>query len=518
MLRHVRVALGVVIFFVAPLSAHAADGITSTITVLPPDTVGISLVQGPDGNLWFSDANNVSASNAYIVRIGPGVALSFFPTPRLRLPSGRLERTIVWDIANAPHSANRPWFRSGPKFQPVSIPSQLVFYWFTVDNLDSPTTSESGLGTVDVARPSVINEYAAQLPGDPLYSPKLTLDPFGLGLASSASPPYVWLYAHADTSSNSAQEFVVGYRYPFVPSMPVAAYPIGTTAPPEYSGAIMTTGVDGNVYFTSPIGAIGRIDSTGTAEFRPNGFLAEYIFADDGNLWTTGFSADGPTLARFTYFGQMTGSFNDEVLTYDPLRNAAADGTFWSLARDEVNGIFYFTRRGNTGQLTLYGVRSQLAVGNTFPTSVAVATDGTVWATFWNALPEPHVSTLISMKSNRVGQTFPQQLTLGAGQSALVAVSETNYGGTAFTSSVPYSNCPLTVAPGAAAGTFVVGATSAPYPYCGVLFTDPDGISVWLPVVGPGESPGNNPRRAPDFQREPFGSSAPSFFGKRLYP
>jgi hypothetical protein len=504
MLRVLRVVIGAVIFFVAPLSAYAAGGISSTITVLPPDTVGISLVQGPDGNLWFSDANNVSASNAYIVRIGPGGALSFFPTPLLRLPSGRLERTIVWDIANAPHGGNGASLRSSPKLQPIPVPSQLVFYWLTVDNVDSPTTSESGLGTVNVVRPSVINEYGAQLPGDPLYSPKLTPDPFGLGLASSASPPYVWLYAHGPTSSNSAREFVAGYRYPFVPSTPVTAYPIGTTAPPEFSSGNMATGVDGNVYFTSPIGAIGRIDSAGTAEFAPGGFLADYIFADDRNLWATG----GTTLARFTYFGLMTGSFND-LPFFDPLRNAAADGTFWSLARDGVNGIFYFTRRGDSGQLTLYGVRSQLAVGYTFPTSVAVATDGTVWGTFWNPLPKPHVSTLISMKSNRVGQTFPQQLTLGAGQSALVAVSETNYGGTAFTSSLPNSNCPLTVSPGAARGTFVVGATSAPYFDCGVLFTDPDGVAVWLPVVTPGQPPGARPREGLDVRARLFGKALP---------
>jgi hypothetical protein len=449
--------------------------------------------------------DNVSLRNSSIVRIGLTGSLSFYTMPLLRLTSGRTEQAVAFQIASAPFGVAPPSSsRRQVRFTRVVAP--LVFYWFTLDNLAATNTSEMGLGTIDVSNPTSLTEYAAQYPGDPLYSSALTIEPLNYGLASSNTPPYVWVYVHSRPASSSSQEFVAGYRYPFNSAAPITSYPIGTMTATDYLNQNLAIGAYGDNDWSGG-GGVGEIFSWGTEELSLSGMLPYSTHPDNSSLWVT-----GDQIKRFTYSGTQEGSFAIPFAT-NPGSNYARDEVYWSLSRDSIKGIFYFLRLSSAGQWNVYGVQSPLGIGLVAPESAIVDDGGTVWGTFWNFGARPQYSVLVSMNSNVTATTVPNQISLASGQSATVSISETT-GGTSFIPALP-DGCPLSVTGGAAPGTFVVTATASLSGTCGVLFTDPGNVSVWLPVEAAGQPAGRSARSG---SQAPSGLFGPSqripIFGK----
>jgi hypothetical protein len=484
MLARFRTAVLASSLLLSASPAHAANGIWSTTIYLPNVTYPFSLITGPDGNLWFSDFPAVSGGTGYIVRLTPSGTTTYFPLPNFNGYGtagglGGSQPTMSIALTNAPAA--------------IGAPRQLAFNWLTY----SPATfayGEFGLGVIDIDHPSQITEYAAGNPGDPLYSSRMTLEPFALSIASRSSPPEILSYAHTLPSSTSAQELVVAVPFPFLRYPSFTTYPISQT--PYYFSPFsgLVAGADGNTWYQGS-NAIGQIGPAGSREF-PVAPYVQGLAASQTSLWASTISPAGAY--QIAYTGAVEAFYPWPLLAFDLDLIATTPDALWSLSFNSNIGVVYFMRMASSGQWSAYAVPSPAGTVRPALTTLAAASDGTLWAGISNPRNPP--STLVSLRSNRILSARPLQLTLSSGQFAVVSVRETNYPPQIFTSSVPAS-CPLTVVSSRFPGTFVVTATSNTGYDCGVTFTDRDGISVWVPAVLPNSEsvPRQMPQNLPRF-------------------
>jgi hypothetical protein len=470
LLRARTVALAaLVLLFASPV--RAANGIWSSRVRLPNYTYALSLITGPDGNLWFSDFYPVTGGTGYIVRLDSRGNTTYFEMPNFSGFEGPMP-TLSVGITNVPPP-------------PSGFPRQLVFNWIAYNPV-TQTAIESGLGTVDVDYPPRVKEYAAQNPGDPLYSARLTLEPIAAGIASRSSPSEILSYAHTRPSSSSSSELIVGVPFPFTRNAPLTAFSIPSRTAGDYSLLDpIITGADGNTWYLGS-NAIGQISNAGSREF-PLPSQPYALTESSTSLWASTLNQVGALgLLKIGYAGSPEALYPASSLYFDRLMIAGTPGVLWSLSFNDNIGVIYFMRMSQSGQWSAYPEPSPLGIG-VLPllTTFTATGDGTLWAGVANPYTASGTAELMSFRSNRVLSAQPLQLSLSTGRSAAVVVRETNYLSFTFTSSVPASNCPLTVAPGALPGSFVVTATANTGYYCGVTFTDRDGISVWVPVTLP---------------------------------
>ena len=445
LLRARMIALAAVfLLFASP--ANAANGIWSSTVRLPNYTYAVSLITGPDGNLWFSDFYPFAGGTGYIVRLDSRGNTTYFEMPNFSSFQGPVP-TLSMALTNVPPSVG-------------GAPRQLAFNWIAY-NAATQVVIESGLGTIDVDSPPRVKEYAGQNPGDPLYSARTTLEPIAFNLSSTNSPPQVLGYAHARPSESSSQELVVGIPFPFTRNAVQTTIPISGETAANYSLLDnIFTGADGNTWFQGA-GAIGQISPSGAREFPlPAGPNA--LTASSTALWASAFNQTYPFLGslEIAYDGSAQAFFPAPALFFDWEIIAATPDALWGLSFDTTIPVIYFMRMSPIGQWSAYPVQSPLGIGvRPFITTLMAAPDGTIWAGVSNPDVAPGVSRLMSFRSNRVLSALPTQLTLSAGRSTMVRVHETNYASLRFTSSLP-SNCPLAVTPGGSPGSFVVAATS----------------------------------------------------------
>ena len=474
MFDRLRCALFATWFLVAAAPAHGASEISTSVVPLPNGTVATSLVRAVDGNFWFSDFDPISGSVGYLVRLGSGGTTTYYRMPNFTGLGVPNEPTIAIALVNAPaflaYSGQTP---------------QLIFNWL-VYNPATQSANEAGLGTIDVYHPSQITEYAGQTSGDPLYGFSFTLEPFATTLVSSRWPPMIWSYAHTLVEANPPAELVAGVTLPLGLHPRFTAFQIhGETYIKCCAPDNLVAAPDGSIWYLT-LGAIGRIDQTEARQFGLPVTPAA-IAAGSANLWVRAEEVPGqapPGVFEVDYAGSVKAYFAPPLLGFDSFLMAAAPNVLWSLSFDSVLGTAYFMRLdATTGQWSAYALPGLVSSIRPELTTLAIAPDGTLWGGIANPGPPPTRSALFSLRTSRVLGAEPVQLSLSSGQSALISVSETNYGGTIFAANVP-KNCPLTVGRGTSPGTFVVTATSNVLETpCGVTFSDPDGISVWVPAA-----------------------------------
>jgi hypothetical protein len=494
MLLRARIVALAAVFLLFASPAHAANGIWSSTVRLPNYTYAVSLITGPDGNLWFSDFYALAGGTGYIVRLDATGNTTYFEMPNFSSFEGPLP-TLALGLTNVPPP------QSGS-------PRQLAFNWVAYNPI-TQAGIESGLGTIDVDYPPRVKEYAGQNPGDPLYSARLTLESLAFHIASRSSPPEILSYAHTRPSSSTSNELIVGVPFPFTRNAPLTVFPIPSRTANDFSLLDpIITGADANTWYLGS-NAIGQISNAGSREFPlPNQPYA--LTESSTNLWASALvQQDFPPFGviKVGYTGSPQALYPAPYQSFDYEMTAATSDAVWSLSYNDSIPAVYFMRMSPSGQWSAYPVASPLGAGlvSLFTTLTATA-DGTLWAGVANPFYAPGTSRLISFRSNRVLSAQPLQLGLSAGRSAGVVVRETNYPSFAFTSSVAAS-CPLVVAPGSLPGSFVITATANSGYNCGVTFTDRDGISVWVPVTLPVQL-GSKRQTSPAIQRlQIFGRS-----------
>ncbi len=225
------------------------------------------------------------------------------------------------------------------------------------------------------------------------------------------------------------------------------------------------------LYFTTNNPALGRIRTSG--EVLPNvptppdenGFhntIGNSIAAHDDDIWFTDFNTNSlwrynVSTGNFTQFDVPTPGANPYDLAVD------ASGTVW-LTEFHANQIGKLDP--DTGTIT------ETAVSGS-PRHIAIATDGSVWATerFQPSVTEPSVVWRLDPATNQVTE-FP--LSLGAGPEDIVAAPD---GSVWFTQSSAGN-----VARIAPDGVITEGKSSRDSEPFGITI-GPDGQSVWYTMM-----------------------------------
>jgi hypothetical protein len=488
--KHFQIALVLsLLFVIMPAIAKAAT--TSTVIPLPVGSSTFSMVAGPDGNIWFTNASVFPGNPVlgYLVRLAPNGTTTNFTLPAVAVPGGSKERTVAIALVDAPAT-------------PLTLGRRLIVFNWAAANAISGSIDESGLGTIDVDYPSNILEYAAENPGDPLYSPALTLESPAASIASGSNPPVIWSYAHTLPSTATSQELVAAVPFPFRAGSAVTAFPIASETTSEwYDFDAFANGADGNAWYQGQ-NAIGRANTAGTTEFAvPPSPIT--LAAANTNVWVS--TVNGPDghsgLYGLSYGGTTQaaywGPYGDGVWLM-----ATAPDALWSLRFNGASTIgssrgnfAVFLRMANSGQWSVYPIPVPLT--GSVPSNaatLAVARDGTIWGTLYS-LSSQSRSVLVGLRADRVLSTTPTVLTLAVGQSASLSVTETNNAAPYFAGSVQ-SGCPVRVVRGPSFGTFKVTAIgSVPgSSFCQVTISDRGGPSVLVPVILPINPAANLPR------------------------
>jgi hypothetical protein len=483
---HIGLAFSL-LFIVAPAIAKAT---ASTVIPLPVGSSTFSMVAGPDGNMWFTDASAYAGNPevGYLVRLAPNGTTTYFSLPAVAVPGGSREQTIAFALVNAPAT-------------PLTLGRRLIVFNWVAFNSMRQSVDESGLGTIDVDNPSNILEYPSGNPGDLLYSPALALE-HGASIASGSNPPVIWNYAHTLPSSPTSQELVAAVPFPFQATSGITAFPIESeTTSQWYDYDALVNGADGNAWYQGQ-NTIGRANTSGTTEF-PVAPSPITLAAGNTNVWVS--TVSGPDyhsgLYGFSYGGAVQATY------WGPFGHgfwlmATSPGALWSLYfnQETIQGssrqnFALFLRMANSGQWSFYSIPVTLT-GLVAPdaATLAVAPDGTIWGTLYSLSPQSR-SVLIGLRADRVLSTTPTVLTLAVGQSALLSVGETDVTVPYFTSSIQ-PGCPMRVGLGPSVGTFKVTATgSVPLGYfCQVTISDRGGPSVLVPVILPVNPAAHVPR------------------------
>jgi streptogramin lyase len=395
----------------------------NTFALPTPNSAPTGIVAGPDGALWFTE----SGANK-IGRITPSGAVTEFALPTSA--SGPLGIAVgsdgaLWFTENNAFQIGRittagavTEFRlPATGYKPVSItagPDGAL--WFTEVNANNPATD--------------------QPTSQPIFEP--------------TSHPILGGKIGRITTGGAVTEFAI----------PTGADPNGTPRG-------ITTGPDGNLWFTernaSDRPAIGRLTPGGAyTEFATVNVLfsqsGSITVGPDGNLWFT--VPEYPAyVGRITTSGTVA-SF-DTVPTSGPRDIAVgADGNLWFTQYDQMFGT-----PASITRITPAGVTTQFALADTSggPFGMAADRNGNLWFTELVAgkigeldLSTPAAaSTQTSLAANVASPVFGQPVTLTA---TVTSIGSTP-GGTVtfFDGGVPLGSATLN-APGQATLTLPLGA------------------------------------------------------------
>jgi streptogramin lyase len=336
----------------ATASAPAAPTITEYSGGLSTSAAPLSIVTGPEGNLWFTQ----SGATIAIDRVTPGGVIASYPT------------------------------------KGSSSPSQIVLgpdgkLWFTESG---PGTH---IGTID-PRSGVVSEYS----GAPLLSAAgITAGPEG----------DLWFAANGFNSTIGRIVPSTGKITEFFPVPLKEGGPTGITVGPEGDlwftevtnpGAIgrfdptagefqeytkgltanssptgITTGPEGNIWFTEATnpGKIGRINpASGTiTEFSTGltvGVPQQIVTGSDGNLYFTESNENG-ALGRITPTGEMA----------EYTAGLTPKGEPWGIAAGP-DGNIWFTERANPAKVGVLSVTPKPPAASGSPASEIAAVGATL--------------------------------------------------------------------------------------------------------------------------------------------
>jgi virginiamycin B lyase len=143
-----------------------------------------------------------------------------------------------------------------------------------------------------------------------------------------------------------------------------------------YTPQMMTTGPDGNVWYTNSVyGKLGKVTPSGQlTEYSVKNDPAGILTGPDGNLWYAGYGVIVRIDAVESYTEFPVPKINGQGSVMG--MTVGGDGRFWYTYND-------FNHRAKVGAMTLTGttieyVVSELAV---WPSSITTGPDGTVWFT-----------------------------------------------------------------------------------------------------------------------------------------
>lgn len=280
------------------LSQGAQAGLRST-PIPTPDSEPISIVQGPDGNLWFTQQ---SASS--VARVTPDGVVTEFRTPTFSFPN---------DITPGPDG--NVWFSEGAAGQVAFITPrgtiQEIFFSNSGVAGGIATGSDGNIWFTDLTGNSV---WRLELPTRNLTSfPVPTPDAFPGDIALGPDGN-LWFV-----------EGGVGKIGRITPAGVITEFGNGLSLP--FS---IARGSDGNMWFTlrfSP--QLGKITPAGVITFHPIPNSAEQIAPGHGN--TLIFTEFGSSkIARITVNGVVTES--PEIPMSNPTGiTTGADRTIWFL-------------------------------------------------------------------------------------------------------------------------------------------------------------------------------------------
>jgi streptogramin lyase len=168
---------------------------------------------------------------------------------------------------------------------------------------------------------------------------------------------------------------------------------------PESSPGGIVVGADGNLWFNnrSASSAIGRITPSGEiAEFGPGpysgGSLPGPVLGPDGNVWFVASSFKTLGLARVTPSGTIIGAnggLSPGILLLGPLA-AGPDGNVWFAARGREAAI---GRVGPSGDIAEFSRCLHPGPQYTGPNSITAGPDGNVWFTNLTTRSLPNIGT-----------------------------------------------------------------------------------------------------------------------------
>ena len=207
---------------------------------LPTNTRAFGLTFGPDGNVWFTKLSFPYA----IGKMTPTGTMTLLPAPIDEVPLN---------------------ITSGPDGN----------LWFTEDGLIN-----GGIGTIGrMTTSGMLAEFPLPTsPGMASRAEDITLGPDG----------NLWFtWSEGSVTVGPPLTRSVGR---ITPSGAITQFPLGSD--PSFAVAGITSGPDGNLWFTEPgSNRIGRISVTGTVEHfpvpTPNSLPLDITVGGDGNLWFT---------------------------------------------------------------------------------------------------------------------------------------------------------------------------------------------------------------------------------------
>jgi streptogramin lyase len=188
----------------------------------------------------------------------------------------------------------------------------------------------------------------------------------------------------------------------------------------------ITTGPDGNIWYTIPFAGIGRLNGDGTASEFTSGITGNSIrritSGPDGNLWFTEFNPPAK-IGRITPAGDIT-----EMAVFGTTPNftngnvediiAGPDGNLWFTKPFNAGG-------GRIGRITPAGVVTEFTTGlaaDAQPRFMTVGPDGQIWFTddagggrIWKTTTDGTI-TLVATGGVTPGLTagnYPYEITLG---------------------------------------------------------------------------------------------------------
>jgi streptogramin lyase len=124
----------------------------------------------------------------------------------------------------------------------------------------------------------------------------------------------------------------------------------------------ITSGPDGNLWFTEAFGQTGRITTSGVISELPGGGGSSITRGPDGNLWFT--VPQGNEIVRITTAGVLTEFFLPSFNTLPSTITSGPDGNLW-FTESEGNKI---------GRITTSGVITEFALPSGPPPPVCVST------------------------------------------------------------------------------------------------------------------------------------------------
>jgi streptogramin lyase len=363
-------------------------GLTGTFPgftdVAAPTEDPAAITAGPDGNLWFTEADY------FIAKITPAGAVT--------------EYLIPADTAPAPHGITvgpdgNLWFTESnrAKVGKITPAGMITEYTLPLGGISTPFeitagpdgnlwfTEFNGNKVAKITQAGAVTEYVIPTPGS--FPDGITAGPDG----------NLWF---TETATNKVGKIT--------PAGVITEYSVPTgDGRPEG----ITAGPDGNLWFTElGIGKIGRVTPTGVfTDYALAGSRSSPFWitpGPDGNLWFTEFGGD--RIGRITPAGAVTEYPVPNVRSIPSWIAAGPDGALW-FTDPGTRKVW----RYNLGVLVTPAAASVLSV-NGFPTPVTAGTAGTFTVTAQDAFNNTvtgYTGTVHFSSADPFGATLPADYT-----------------------------------------------------------------------------------------------------------